>query len=77
MAEQKRFFGGWQPVTTMMTEKDFVDNSLGKKHRADPYFYAFGWGGEQSPGYMKAFQDAVEYQKQSIEPRSKENTSSP
>lgn len=57
--------------------QEFLDTPLGRKHRRDPFFYAFGWGGGESPGYVKAFHDAMEYQKRFIKPRSEENTSSP
>jgi hypothetical protein len=54
--------------------EEFLATPLGRKHRKDPFFYAFGWGGCESPGYMKAFYDAMEYQKRFIKPRPEEIT---
>ena len=41
---------------------EFLKHPLGRKHRDDPYHWAFGWGGEHSPSFMKSFRDALEYQ---------------
>jgi hypothetical protein len=38
--------------------EEFLETPLGKKHKKDPFLCAFGWGGQNSPGYMKAFEDA-------------------
>jgi hypothetical protein len=38
--------------------EEFLQTPLGKKHKKDPFLYAFGWGGCESPGYMKAFENA-------------------
>jgi hypothetical protein len=49
--------------------QEFLNTPLGKKHKNDPFFFAFDWGGYKSPGYMKAYHDAMEYQKRFIKPR--------
>ena len=40
----------------------FLQTQTGRKHKADPFYHAFGWGGKDSPSYQKAFRDAMDYQ---------------
>jgi len=51
--------------------EEFLLTPLGKKHRKEPFFFAFGWGGHKNPGYMKAFQDAKAFENQLILERKK------
>jgi hypothetical protein len=44
--------------------EDFLATPLGRKHRHDPFHYAFGWGGEYSPSYIRAFEQARAIQTQ-------------
>lgn len=55
---------------------EFTAHSLGRKHRNDPFHWAFGWGGEHSPSYMKAFRDAFEYQKKHFTERGEKDEDS-
>ena len=40
----------------------FLQTPMGREHKADPFHYAFGWGGGDSPSYQKAFREAMDYQ---------------
>lgn len=51
------YFGGLEFKGRKEIE-EFLQTPLGKKHKKDPFLYAFGWGGCESPGYMKAFENA-------------------
>jgi hypothetical protein len=42
----------------------FLQAPGGKNHPADPFHFAFGWGGSDSPSYQKAFRDALHYQEE-------------
>jgi hypothetical protein len=40
----------------------FLATKEGRKCKKTPFFYAYGWGGRDSPGYQQAFKDALAYQ---------------
>ena len=39
----------------------FLATSRGRKCRRSPFFYAFGWGGEHSPGMCRAWEQGNAY----------------
>jgi hypothetical protein len=55
------YFGGLEFVGRRGIA-EFLGTPMGRKHKSDPFHYAFGWGGTDSPSYQKAFRDAMEYQ---------------
>jgi hypothetical protein len=47
--------------------QEFLQTPSGKKHKNDPFFLAFDWGGRKSPGYMRAYREASAFQAKLIE----------
>jgi hypothetical protein len=39
----------------------FLDTPPGRRCKKSPFFYAFGWGGMQSPSFRKCYEEAMEY----------------
>lgn len=40
---------------------EFLATPEGRKCRRSPFFFAFGWGGGDSPSYTRAFQHVLDY----------------
>lgn len=41
--------------------QEFLESPVGKKYKKKPFFYAFGWAGHKSPGFVRASEKAHEY----------------
>lgn len=48
----------------------FLATPQGRRHKTEPFFYAFGWGGMESPSFRKCCDDAMAYLKEHFGPSS-------